>query len=114
MIRRAPRSTRTDTLFPYTTLFRSGQQLCRFDFVEGEFGIGVDRVSYFKERGRHGVNRVTDIAFQSCCSHFFILPVLGNSSCLGKLFPPSSSRGRKGHGNPERICGKMVVSLRSL
>src|SRR3546814_18536746 len=28
MIRRPPRSTRTDTLFPYTTLFRS--QACRF------------------------------------------------------------------------------------
>src|SRR3546814_14877247 len=28
MIRRPPRSTRTDTLFPYTTLFRSG---CRHD-----------------------------------------------------------------------------------
>src|SRR3546814_12016717 len=26
MIRRPPRSTRTDTLFPYTTLFRSEQQ----------------------------------------------------------------------------------------
>src|SRR3546814_5079806 len=26
MIRRPPRSTRTDTLFPYTTLFRSVQQ----------------------------------------------------------------------------------------
>src|SRR3546814_10835453 len=26
MIRRPPRSTRTDTLFPYTTLFRSGAQ----------------------------------------------------------------------------------------
>src|SRR3546814_2180426 len=32
MIRRPPRSTRTDTLFPYTTLFRSpcqGRGLCR-------------------------------------------------------------------------------------
>src|SRR3546814_7371909 len=31
MIRRPPRSTRTDTLFPYTTLFRSGraQGLCQ-------------------------------------------------------------------------------------
>src|SRR3546814_9193634 len=28
MIRRPPRSTRTDTLFPYTTLFRS-EALCR-------------------------------------------------------------------------------------
>src|SRR3546814_7402781 len=27
MRRRPPRSTRTDTLFPYTTLFRSGRQL---------------------------------------------------------------------------------------
>src|SRR3546814_13757231 len=27
MIRRPPRSTRTDTLFPYTTLFRSGHTM---------------------------------------------------------------------------------------
>src|SRR3546814_15922872 len=29
MIRRPPRSTRTDTLFPYTTLFRSGRGIGR-------------------------------------------------------------------------------------
>src|SRR3546814_16426121 len=29
MIRRPPRSTRTDTLFPYTTLFRSIIEACR-------------------------------------------------------------------------------------
>src|SRR3546814_2429467 len=29
MIRRPPRSTRTDTLFPYTTLFRSPRPCCR-------------------------------------------------------------------------------------
>src|SRR3546814_5202780 len=29
MIRRPPRSTRTDTLFPYTTLFRSGHHTAR-------------------------------------------------------------------------------------
>src|SRR3546814_14120230 len=29
MIRRPPRSTRTDTLFPYTTLFRSGSWYSR-------------------------------------------------------------------------------------
>src|SRR3546814_19053708 len=28
MIRRPPRSTRTDTLFPYTTLFRSSCHVC--------------------------------------------------------------------------------------
>src|SRR3546814_5184503 len=30
MIRRPPRSTRTDTLFPYTTLFRSGVSVGSF------------------------------------------------------------------------------------
>src|SRR3546814_15606362 len=29
MIRRPPRSTRTDTLFPYTTLFRSHEEYAR-------------------------------------------------------------------------------------
>src|SRR3546814_13286496 len=34
MIRRPPRSTRTDTLFPYTTLFRSATAERRF-FLDG-------------------------------------------------------------------------------
>src|SRR3546814_12761782 len=36
MIRRPPRSTRTDTLFPYTTLFRSGRRRRRLDWRAGE------------------------------------------------------------------------------
>src|SRR3546814_2075892 len=36
MIRRPPRSTRTDTLFPYTTLFRSGTARTRA-------GVGVEQ-----------------------------------------------------------------------
>src|SRR3546814_2574563 len=52
MLRRPPRSTRTDTLFPYTTLFRSavGQILragpARFDDVPaigGGFGVVDDQ-----------------------------------------------------------------------
>src|SRR3546814_11770134 len=35
MIRRPPRSTRTDTLFPYTTLFRSG------DLEAAAIAVGV-------------------------------------------------------------------------
>src|SRR3546814_14875191 len=37
MIRRPPRSTRTDTLFPYTTLFRSFPMRSVFLFI----GIGI-------------------------------------------------------------------------
>src|SRR3546814_19006889 len=33
MIRRPPRSTRTDTLFPYTTLFRSVRETCFTDIL---------------------------------------------------------------------------------
>src|SRR3546814_5048380 len=36
MIRRPPRSTRTDTLFPYTTLFRSARLLALGRRAEGE------------------------------------------------------------------------------
>src|SRR3546814_6379886 len=42
MIRRPPRSTRTDTLFPYTTLFRSNDIV--FD-AQGGF--------YFTDTGKH-------------------------------------------------------------
>src|SRR3546814_3629023 len=50
MIRRPPRSTRTDTLFPYTTLFRSAvvwypvPALCRAD----------DRAALFDDFGGRG------------------------------------------------------------
>src|SRR3546814_6527165 len=45
MIRRPPRSTRTDTLFPYTTLFRSEHRRFLASFEQGEpdwalLGIG--------------------------------------------------------------------------
>src|SRR3546814_15276165 len=38
MLRRPPRSTRTDTLFPYTTLFRSGRT-CHAAIIARELGI---------------------------------------------------------------------------
>src|SRR3546814_20397488 len=36
MIRRPPRSTRTDTLFPYQTLFRSGKAAVGAGFAHGD------------------------------------------------------------------------------
>src|SRR3546814_10069448 len=40
MIRRPPRSTLTDTLFPYTTLFRSGVVLAAADGADHEHDVG--------------------------------------------------------------------------
>src|SRR3546814_16024025 len=42
MIRRPPRSTRTDTLFPYTTLFRSGEHRGRGDAALAQQGHEQD------------------------------------------------------------------------
>src|SRR3546814_7530917 len=55
MIRRPPRSTRTDTLFPYTTLFRStsvaGQAVLEIsDEIGWIFEAGMDA-----QRAAHGV-----------------------------------------------------------
>src|SRR3546814_19419542 len=43
MIRRPPRSTRTDTLFPYTTLFRSTAKASseQMDFASAGIGTGM-------------------------------------------------------------------------
>src|SRR3546814_9964516 len=47
MIRRTPRSTRTDTLFPYTTLFRSqrtlGAHVLGFVDRDGHGAMGIER-----------------------------------------------------------------------
>src|SRR3546814_18597409 len=42
MIRRPPRSTRTDTLFPYTTLFRSTRAIEQFITLQQE-GVSPER-----------------------------------------------------------------------
>src|SRR3546814_17026938 len=49
MIRRPPRSTRTDTLFPYTTLFRS-EALKALDakVAMDDFGTGYTSLSYLQ------------------------------------------------------------------
>src|SRR3546814_4702619 len=44
MIRRPPRSTRTDTLFPYTTLVRSFHVAS--DELNGGYGWAVDNVEF--------------------------------------------------------------------
>src|SRR3546814_11490329 len=43
MIRRPPRSTRTDTLFPYTTLFRSANGKQPVRKVNHRYGAVLDR-----------------------------------------------------------------------
>src|SRR3546814_14552238 len=61
MIRRPPRSTRTDTLFPYTTLFRSPDHLHRNDHAAsggpGRSAAVTVRGTVLPPRARRGAGR---------------------------------------------------------
>src|SRR3546814_13964949 len=61
MLRRPPRSTRTDTLFPYTTLFRSweGRGQLLLAFVEQLF------IELFAGTQAHDLDLDIDIGLQS-------------------------------------------------
>src|SRR3546814_9616178 len=53
MIRRPPRSTRTDTLFPYTTLFRS-----HVEIGPGSFSVGLGSRLKPLHKGKPGRDRL--------------------------------------------------------
>src|SRR3546814_15683027 len=84
MIRRPPISTRTDTLFPYTTLFRSARVLLQFrkgpsvpgaeiDLVQigGDDdlqpqGLGDDRRGFHRAPARAGMDGVYAVQATPC------------------------------------------------
>src|SRR3546814_3569575 len=69
MIRRPPRSTRTDTLFPYTTLFRSRQQkiaegLAAADNSQKALAQAKDQVNEELKVARAKANEIIEQAHQ--------------------------------------------------
>src|SRR3546814_1856169 len=80
MIRRPPRSTRTDTLFPYTTLFRSGVALDRLehqllepqadradDGDAGEHRVGVEELARRSEEHTSELQSLMRISYAVFC-----------------------------------------------
>src|SRR3546814_4828622 len=65
LIRRPPRSTRTDTLFPYTTLFRSTHGVEVGDLVDGRLGELAQAFPSHFRRIRPGAVGVRVVAFPS-------------------------------------------------
>src|SRR3546814_17948359 len=74
MLRRPPRSTRTDTLFPYTTLFRSvgDEAVARIDRIGrgGQKQVVVGDVEILERDVRHDIvvqigQRIADAAVQA-------------------------------------------------
>src|SRR3546814_7514220 len=81
MIRRPPRSTRTDTLFPYTTLFRSAEtEHARHRtsvLAHGQYvGIAFERVEHRVEK-RLRKNRRPEIADAGCIDAIMVAALGG-------------------------------------
>src|SRR3546814_4613416 len=57
MIRRPPRSTRTDTLFPYTTLFRSEEDVEEFRAQRAKKYVSLNEAERRAERDRQEAKR---------------------------------------------------------
>src|SRR3546814_14181774 len=75
MIRQPPRSTRTDTLFPYTTLFRSVDRIDdRFDLQPLHCAVERNQI--------RGCRRIDDLALLP-----LILVIKGRDVELGTIIP---------------------------
>src|SRR3546814_19813844 len=103
MIRRPTRSTRTDTLFPYTTLFRSTAAIGVFigeeieiavDLVDCLVEFGSDRLSFVEGQRRSQQFHAGEAAFRPIQ---WVQPILRNHIKAGTL------RGFGG-GRPSSPC----------
>src|SRR3546814_4824278 len=82
MIRRPPRSTRTDTLFPYTTLFRSAliHELLRMDRIDLDYLVRYANAHWLVVRNPGGAD-----------DGLFARDVDGNVLCWAVAPPPATA-----------------------
>src|SRR3546814_9497289 len=89
MIRRPPRSTRTDTLFPYTTLFRSDGEQLRAKVIGEGANLGMTqlgRIEYGAAGGRCNTDFIDNSAGVDCSDHAVNIKILlGDAVQTGKL-----------------------------
>src|SRR3546814_20726987 len=118
MIRRPPRSTRTDTLFPYTTLFRSLKTLNACDFGDLLLHMLVilknhrDVLEHYQQRFKY---ILVDEYQDTNASQYLWLRLLAqtrkNICCVGDDDQSIYSwRGAEVAGSEERRVGKEWVS----
>src|SRR3546814_1646857 len=88
MIRRPPRSTRTDTLFPYTTLFRSGADPSsgrgRTATLNRDWGLGTGKSHSDNTEAREDVRKGREGRKESQSGHG--LPFANFACFAGLLF----------------------------
>src|SRR3546814_18043784 len=96
MIRRPPRSTRTDTLFPYTTLFRSSLEVIQLfdshttkmrvavDWNESGKAAGLPRDLCLKSNWSGAFNDVDICALEARFYHY-LAGEIGRASCRERV-----------------------------
>src|SRR3546814_19197470 len=77
MIRRPPRYTRTDTLFPYTPLFRAHGVAVVVEAVVGEVGADFDQLHGIAVRVRRGRGSIATC----CCAGWGTMHAVWRSGC---------------------------------
>src|SRR3546814_10964654 len=102
MRRRPPRSTRTDTLFPYTTLFRSdkGSTPAAADLIAGRVSMMVDSITAQQSFIKSGRVRALGVTSLQPAPSLPGIPPLAQAADLPKfevlswfgLFVPSRDR----------------------
>src|SRR3546814_6425303 len=115
MIRRPPRSTRTDTLFPYTTLFRSVRVFSTQEgvieaFKEGELDRDVIVVVRFQGPRANGMPELHKLTPQ-----LGVLQEKGHRVALltdGRMSGASGKVPAAIHPSPEALGGGPIARLR--
>src|SRR3546814_3034016 len=103
MIRRPPRSNRTDTLLPYTTLFRSSpSQIRRFNLRTGDHLSG--RIRWPKDGERYFALNVVDTINGEPLEASKNKVLFEN---LTPLFPRKRFKLERGDGSSEDIAGRI-------
>src|SRR3546814_1218622 len=100
MIRRPPISTRTDTLFPYTTLFRSWHRTAFHElshWVGGRSRLDRDQTGAFgsKEYGREEL--IAEMGGAFVCAALGIVPTVRHADYLGSWLDRKSTRLNSNH-----------------
>src|SRR3546814_14113076 len=116
MIRRPPRSTRTDTLFPYTTLFRSQRVYANSDSLRAfqKFAFSDDRV----QRNVPWVkNQVVPFLRCPCQTNAHGRAITGECAIImTSAFPQTSNppiKGKERHDNGVGQPGRRLTNRRT-
>src|SRR3546814_2789310 len=114
MIRRPPRSTRTDTLFPYTTLFRSTGQIRTHHLLDADRKGNVEMIEAFRftvsdrpvceQRGETAPARILKRELPFHVQEGFLL---SRETCIGKVL----GGGAATHGNGRVINSRATAEL---